>query len=668
MNRSGSLLNQKLQDATEYLASGQKKEARQALREALALDRKNLKTWELLWQAAYNEEEELRCVKRILAIKPNHKEAKQRMAALQGIGAGSMSHENSSRYSEPISQPAAQKAARRSSSRRKKQQSNILLLFLGMLVSIICASVTGFALYRGGYIPLGVPSGLTATALAEKNASCQDLIDKAIQASGNFCDSTNSNHVCYGNTTSKAELAPSATQRFSERGDMLAINQLRRLTASPLKLDGYEWGIAVFKVIANLPRSLPGETITMVVFGNATLDNTSGDSGNLESFYFSSELGQISCEQVPFDGLMVTSPDGSGMRFTVNGAELTLMGSASIRAIRNGEMEVSVYDGSARIVSEGEEQYFGAGQSVSVDLGGPNGNQAVSAPSSPTSLSEDEMQMACTMTGDFCSSNEITAVSEDQAQAQIQSEITSTPTIVPTQTLSPTPSATIPPTYTLVVLPTATKSPGPTAIPTKTKTRAPTRTPGPTLTPTRTSIPSSTPTFTRTNTPSPTPTFTHTNTPSPTPTFTPSNTPTFTFTPSNTPTFTFTPSPPGISTCADVFFGPLTNPNPNELGVDITNNHVTPITITEFFAYWPKQPISQKLDRIYLNGVMIWNKSDSDTPSSIPSEGNWENGANLAIPNGVTQNLVVQFSSPLQPTGYEVHLTFDIACQIVGTK
>ena len=121
-------------------------------------------------------------------------------------------------------------------------------------------SVTGLALYRSGYIPIGPASNLTATALAQRSASCQALIDRTIQASGNFCDATGSNTACYGNNALSAELAPnvSTDRRFSERGDMVAVNELRRLSASPLNLERDEWGIAVFKLIANLPRSLPG--------------------------------------------------------------------------------------------------------------------------------------------------------------------------------------------------------------------------------------------------------------------------------------------------------------------------------------------------------------------------------------------------------------------------
>ncbi len=468
MNGSGDLLNAKLRDAAEFLKAGQKKEARRVLREALELDRNNVATWELLWRATYNVKEELHCLNRILAIDPNHISAKQRLAVLQSVSGGSTR--------QPVS-------------RKKRRESVILLLLLGSLVSIVCVSVAGFALIRGGYLPSILPN-LTATALADRNASCQALIDRAIQASGSFCGDTGSNRVCYGNTTIKAELVQDATQRFSEPGDILPINDLSRLTASPLDLNGKEWGIAVFKLIANLPRSLPGETVTMVVFGAATLDNKSGDSENLESFYFSSELGQIVCEKVPFDGLMITSPDGSGIRFMVNGSELTLMGSASIKAIKNGDMEVSVYKGSARIVSNGEEQYVGAGEKSKVQLGGEDGTQSVSAPSEPEPLDQSELDMACTMTGEHCSQSEITPVSPEQAQSLIESEITSTPTLTLTSTITFTPSATIQPTNTLLVLPTTTPSPRPTVSPTRTLTR----TPGPTSTITRTP--------TRTNTPS----------------------------------------------------------------------------------------------------------------------------------------------------------------------
>src|SRR5687768_17460399 len=139
---------------------------------------------------------------------------------------------------------------------RRKRQESILIVLMGAVLALICLSITGFALYLGGYNPLLFPNNLTATAVAARNASCQLLIDRAIQASGNSCDGTVSNNVCYGNTIVEAELVPNASESFSERGDIVAVNELRSLSASPLNLDNDDWGIAVFKIMANLPRSL----------------------------------------------------------------------------------------------------------------------------------------------------------------------------------------------------------------------------------------------------------------------------------------------------------------------------------------------------------------------------------------------------------------------------
>jgi hypothetical protein len=646
MNNFGSSLESILQEAAEHLDAGRKKEARKLLREALDLDRDNLETWELLWRAAYDMDEEIASLKHILRIDPKHAAARQRMAILQP---------EASLRSD--SQPLAHSSTRRPSSRRRRQQASALLLLLGGLLAVICVSITGFALYRGGYVPFLFSSNLTATALAERNAACQVLIDRTIQASESFCDNTTTNTACYGNNTLRAELAPNANQRFSERGDRIAVDDLRRLSASPLNLDNNEWGIAVFNVIANLPRSLPGETVTMVVFGNATLDNQSGDGQGLESFYFSSELGQIVCEKIPFDGLMVTSPDGSGVRFAINGSELTLMGNANIKAVRNGEMEVSVYKGSARIVANGEEQYFGAGQQVSIQLGGENGTQAISGPSEPEAISGEELTMACTLTGEFCSVSELEPVTELQAQAEIQSQITATPTPMVTPTSTRTPTPTEPPTYTPVRLATSTLSRTPSRTPTV--TRPPTRTPlGPTRTPTNTLI-------------LPTSTVTGTPTRTPTASLTPSRTLTFTVTPTLTPT----PAAPTEPACLSVSLGGLTNPNPNELSMDITNNNGSTITISRFFAYWPNVPPAQKIDRLFVNGTVVWNTSDPESPSDIPTEGNWVNGADLTIPDGTTRNFLIEFSDNLQLTGYEVHIVFDLPpvgppndCQVIGNQ
>jgi hypothetical protein len=102
--------------------------------------------------------------------------------------------------------------------------------------------------------------------------------------------------------------------------------------------------------------------------------------------------------------------------------------------------------------------------------------------------------------------------------------------------------------------------------------------------------------------------------------------------------------------------------------MDITNSTGGDITITRLYVIWPDIPFTQSLDSVSLLGNLIWNQNDNDSPSDFPNEGNWINGSNRTMSATPTQLFVLKFREPLQPTGYEVHIVFDIACQIVGTK
>jgi hypothetical protein len=78
---------------------------------------------------------------------------------------------------------------------------------------------------------------------------------------------------------------------------------------------------------------------------------------------------------------------------------------------------------------------------------------------------------------------------------------------------------------------------------------------------------------------------------------------------------------------------------------------------------------SQQLNGLFLKGVLIWTIADRNTPTDIPTEGNWESGADLTIPgDGTPQSFVIQFQNPVRPPGYEIHLVFDTGCQVVGTQ
>jgi hypothetical protein len=609
MGKATPSSEKKIHQAAAFIKAGRKERAYPILREILLKDKNNLAAWELLSRATNHKAERVYSLKQILSIEPSHAWARKELDLLEqpisaGDSAGGESqglgeHKTSLMDQWSLSSPAIQAPLMSSSTPqaspssnnpriRKRRKIPLILYFTGAL-GVLCVGIWGYyLLVLLGNSRMNSSQQMTQTADALQQANCQVLINEAMRSAGTSCDKISGNSVCYGNFTLQSQLVSGSTASFSQRGDIIMIQDLKQLSASPLNIGNHQWGIAIFKVLANLPRSLPGETVTLMLFGNTTLDN---QSNNLEAFYFSSQLGQVVCDKVPFDGLKIDIPEGSGVQLNINGTELTLTG--------------SLYSGSGKIVSNGQEQYFGAGQKVSVTLGGDNGMQAISPPSAPVPLSPDEMQIACTLYGKYCSAAEITPVSVDQARATYQAAFatpTPTQTLTRIPTLSPTPTTTLTPsqTRTITRTPTMSRTPMRTTTPTKTNTPTRTATSGGTVLPTstfsRTPTPSNTPmatntftvtptatmtfTITPTSTPGNTPTDTSTNTPGNTPTDTPTFTATMTHTPTFTSTATSTYTPTAMAT-TDPFTIDITNPTSGEV---VNNNGSTDFGATVSFT------------------------------------------------------------------------------------
>ncbi|HEY3310850.1 MAG TPA: hypothetical protein VGK00_04345 [Anaerolineales bacterium] len=312
---------------------------------------------------------------------------------------------------------------------------NRFLIGVVLVLGVVCLGLWGLALYRSGFMGAKTPT----PEIAQSNKkSCQDLIEQAIRISNDHCDRIGPNQVCYGNITIKADLLPSAQQKFTSAGDMVDIQNVQKLYTTPLDLQKKEWGIAVLNIIANLPRSLPGEAVKMVVFGNTTLGTNEGT--DIQSFYFSSELGQIVCDKVPFDGIMISMPDGTGVKLIINGSELMLRGNASLSAVQNSNMNITLFSGTASITADGQTMYFGAGQMVQVPLGGATGTDPVGPPSDPVAIGPDEATLGCTLNPLLCQASAIPTLDPAAIIATLNAGLTGTPeaTVPAIGTVAPT--------------------------------------------------------------------------------------------------------------------------------------------------------------------------------------------------------------------------------------
>ena len=205
--------------------------------------------------------------------------------------------------------------------------------------------------------------------------------------------------------------------------------------------------------------------------------------------------------------------------------------------------------------------------------------------------------------------------------------------------------------------PTFTFTPSPTFTftPSQTPSQTPSLTPSVTPTPTETHTPTVTPTFT--DGPSPTVTDTPTITPTPTETQTPTPTPTFTATSTSTPTPTPTP-------VCNYNKGSSFTFTDNSLFWSLTNNNGGVRTISAIsFVNWPGVPTSQKLQRFYFGGALIWD-GNSVSPPTIVNSGWSGTAADRQMAVGATKSLQFQFFNNIQAGLYVLDVTFDDGCVV----
>lgn len=102
--------------------------------------------------------------------------------------------------------------------------------------------------------------------------ACEALVSQRFQILGNICDSLSLNQICYGNNTLIAEFSenPTAFEQPSDTADLFYLNSLQTL---PYNADTNEWGIALMKIQADLPNTLPGQAVSIIVMGDMNVTN-----------------------------------------------------------------------------------------------------------------------------------------------------------------------------------------------------------------------------------------------------------------------------------------------------------------------------------------------------------------------------------------------------------
>jgi hypothetical protein len=220
-----------------------------------------------------------------------------------------------------------------------------------------------------------VPLCLAPALALAQTGTCDEQVSRAIDAAASACQALRRNEACYGNVNLTAEAQPGVADfRFEQVGDTVKVSAIQSLTLSPLNETSGDWGVAMMKLQANLPETLPGQNVTFVLFGDIQITNAvSAENPDgfapMQAFYLRGGVDSFDCESVPPSGLLVQTPEGVGeVTFRVNGADIRMGSTVFFQAEAGKTMAVSTFEGAAYVTSNGGTQVVLPGTWIEMGL------------------------------------------------------------------------------------------------------------------------------------------------------------------------------------------------------------------------------------------------------------------------------------------------------------
>ncbi len=210
--------------------------------------------------------------------------------------------------------------------------------------------------------------------------ACDQLVATALQTADEACAGVGRNQACYGNRLINTEFQENATSIFNTIGDITDVFSIKKLTTAPLDTQAQVWGVAVLKVQANLPDTLPGQNVTMLLYGDTTIE---GVSPQMKAVTLRTGVTETTCASAPKAAMLMQSPEGTQATLTINGATVTLGSTLYFTANPGSEMTIATIEGQAIVSAFNTTRIAQAGAQIRLPLGGVDNLQVVGAPSEP---------------------------------------------------------------------------------------------------------------------------------------------------------------------------------------------------------------------------------------------------------------------------------------------
>lgn len=110
--------------------------------------------------------------------------------------------------------------------------------------------------------------------LHAQDDTCPEIVEFALASVNNYCSNINRNSACYGYNQVDATFNITVPELyFTQASDIAPLLNLETLQTASLNPTGDIWGLAVMNIQANLPDTLPGQSVVILLMGDAEIQN-----------------------------------------------------------------------------------------------------------------------------------------------------------------------------------------------------------------------------------------------------------------------------------------------------------------------------------------------------------------------------------------------------------
>jgi len=116
---------------------------------------------------------------------------------------------------------------------------------------------------------------VSATPWVHAQAECESqTFQTVLSRVGNACADLERNSVCYGNNAVNVAFWTDDEQpQFAAPGDLVPTEIVERIETSRYIADQDLWGVALMRIQANIPNTLPGQAVTFLLMGDVEVAN-----------------------------------------------------------------------------------------------------------------------------------------------------------------------------------------------------------------------------------------------------------------------------------------------------------------------------------------------------------------------------------------------------------